>query len=65
MEFVLLACIFSIWAYALYGFITDDMGMGLFGRMWAALAHGAIATLVLCAFGGLCFATALAIREIL
>jgi hypothetical protein len=65
MEFVLLTCLLSIWAYALYGFITDDLGIGLFGRLFSALCYGAIATLVLSAFGGLCFVTALAIREIL
>jgi hypothetical protein len=65
MNIVLLICVLIIWAASFYGFITDDMGMGLFGRTWAAIAHGAVATIALVGFGGLLFVTGLTIKELL
>jgi hypothetical protein len=64
MNIIVLLCSLIIWASAFYGFITDDMGMGLFGRTWAAIAHGAIALLALAGLGGLIFVTWLAIKEL-
>ena len=64
MIYLLLCCVLIVWAASFYGFITDDMGMGLFGRTWAAIAHGAMATLALAGLGGLIFVTWLAIKEL-
>ena len=65
MNYLLLCCVLIIWAFAIYGFITDDMGIGLFGRLYSSIAHGALATIALATLGGLIFVTSLAIREIL
>jgi hypothetical protein len=65
MNIIPLIALFIIWASALYGFLHDDMGIGVFGRCFAALAHGAIAALFCTGFGALCYATVLVIREIL
>jgi hypothetical protein len=65
MIYLLLCCVLIIWVAMIYGFCIDDMGMGYFGRIYAGLAHGAIATIALATLGGLIFVTSLAIREIL
>jgi hypothetical protein len=65
MNVLLLLCVIIIWASVIWGFIVDDIGLGYFGRVWGALAHGAIAILALGGIGGLIFITSLAIKEIL
>ena len=64
MNYIVLVCLGIIWTYSVYGFVTDNMGLGLFGRIWSAIAHGAIATLALALLGGLCFVTVLVFKEI-
>lgn len=64
MNYVLLICILIIWVALVHGFVTDNMGIGWFGRVFAALAQGALATIALAALGGLTFVTVLAFKEI-
>ena len=58
-------CVLIIWAAMIYGFCSDDMDMGYFGRVYAGLAHGAITLLALGSVGGLLYVTALLFKELL
>ena len=62
MNIVLLICLIIIWGAGLYGF-QDDMDCGLFGRLYAALAHMAMAVITLAGVGGLLFLTFLTLKE--
>ena len=65
MNIFALILLFIIWASAFYGFLHDDMGIGLFGRCFAALAHAAIASLFCTGFGVLGYATVCLFKEVL
>lgn len=65
MNYLLLLCVIIIWAAVVWGFIVDDLDLGYFGRVWGAVAYGALAVLALGGIGGLIFITSLAIKEIL
>lgn len=64
MTFILPICLVIVWGAMLYGFLSDDMDWGFFGRLYAALAHGAITILAMAAIGGLVAATILAFKEL-
>lgn len=65
MNIVALLVLGIIWAVSIYGFVKDDMGVGLFGRCSSALAHAAMSTLVCVGVGALCYATFLLLQEVL
>jgi hypothetical protein len=61
MNLLLSFCVALIWIAAIYGFCHEDLGIGIFGRLWGFLAFGAITIAMELAIGGLLYLTGTAL----